>query len=52
LNGLNFGEAYSTVVLVYGNNPPDYEIEFMTDDFETIDVLTVKSSDIAKIEHW
>ncbi|MBB5646539.1 DUF4926 domain-containing protein [Pedobacter cryoconitis] len=38
-----------TVLIIYPNFPPDYEIEFVNDSFETLDVLTVKSSNIVKV---
>ena len=30
--------------------PTAYEVEFVTDKFETLDVLTVKADEIVKIE--
>jgi hypothetical protein len=38
-----------TVLIIYPNFPPDYEVEFVNDLFETLEVLTVKSGDLVKI---
>lgn len=49
LNDTVLKNCKGTVLIVYSNHPPDYEVEFVNDDFETLDVLTVKSSDIVKL---
>ena len=38
-----------TVLIIYPNFPPDYEVEFVDGSFETLDVLTVKAADVAEI---
>jgi len=37
-----------TVVIVYSNSPGAYEVEFVNDVNETLDVLTVNEGDIIK----
>jgi hypothetical protein len=37
-----------TVVMVYSDSPPAYEVEFFDDANETLDLLTVSSVDIVK----
>jgi hypothetical protein len=39
-----------TVLVVYPDFPPAYEVEFVNESLETIDVLTVKADDIIKEE--
>jgi hypothetical protein len=36
-----------TVLIIYNDTPPAYEVEFVDENNETLDVLTVKSSEIA-----
>lgn len=39
-----------TIVMVHGGSPPDYEVEFVNESLETIDVLTVNSKDVILIK--
>lgn len=38
-----------TVVFVFDSIPPAYMVEFVDDEIETLDVLTVKFDDIEKL---
>ena len=39
-----------TVLMVYPSKPVEYEVEFLDNEGETLDILTVKAKDIKKIE--
>ena len=43
-------DCRGTVLIVYRDFPPAYEVEFVNNANETLDVLTVKAGDIIKIE--
>jgi len=40
-----------TVLIIYQNLPAVYEIEFIDENFDTLDLLTVKCEDVALIPH-
>ena len=40
-----------TVLIIHQNLPAVYEIEFIDENFDTLDVLTVKGEDVALIPH-
>jgi hypothetical protein len=53
LNDLNdkvLKGSKGTVLIIYPDFPTAYEVEFVNDAFETLDVLTVKADEIVKIE--
>jgi hypothetical protein len=50
LNQKVLKDCKGTVLIVHPDFPPAYEVEFVDNAFETIDVLTVKADDIIKIE--
>ncbi|WP_368077623.1 DUF4926 domain-containing protein [Mucilaginibacter sp. L3T2-6] len=35
-----------TILIVYDKQSPDYEVEFVNDSSETVDILTVKNQDV------
>lgn len=43
-------DCKGTILIVYHSDPPAYEIEFVNDEFETLEVLTVGVEDIIQIE--
>ena len=42
--------SLGTILMVYKVNPKEYEVEFVDDDNNTLDVLTVAESDISKLD--
>jgi hypothetical protein len=49
LNDRVLKDCKGTVLIVYPDFPPAYEVEFVNEVLETLDVLTVKADDIIKI---
>lgn len=38
-----------TVLMIFSSTPPQYEVEFMDDEGNTLDILTVHEKDIESI---
>ncbi|CAH0126162.1 DUF4926 domain-containing protein [Pedobacter sp. Bi126] len=50
LNDKVFKGCRGTVLIIYSDFPSTFEVEFVDEMNETLDVLTVKANDVIKIE--
>jgi len=50
LNDKAFKGCIGTVLMIYSDFPLTFEVEFVDEMNETLDILTVKANDIIKIE--
>lgn len=50
LNDKIFKGCKGTVLIIYPDFPSTFEVEFVDETNETLDILTVKANDIIKIE--